>query len=52
MVLAALTGARCLCRAEVIDDLRESNPDLLAIAAKCAASLGNGLQVMLGLSLL
>jgi hypothetical protein len=34
------------CMAEVLTDLRGNNPELLDIASRCAASLGNTAQVM------
>lgn len=39
------------CVAEVIADLRQNNPELLDITAKCAASLGDESRVMLGFSM-
>jgi hypothetical protein len=37
--------------AEIIDHLEEHNPELLDMAAKCAADLGNPAKAMLGFSM-
>lgn len=36
------------CLADVIDDLRQNNPELLDMATKCAASVGEYAKVMQG----
>jgi hypothetical protein len=39
------------CMAEIIQHLEQHNPELLDIAAKCAADLGNSEKAMLGFSM-
>jgi hypothetical protein len=39
------------CMAEIIGHLEEHNPELLDMAAKCAADLGNPAKAMLGFSM-
>jgi hypothetical protein len=39
------------CMAEIIGHLEEHNPELLDMAAKCAADLGNSEKAMLGFSM-
>jgi hypothetical protein len=39
------------CVAEVIEDLKRNNPELLGIACRCAASLGDRPKIMLGFSM-
>jgi hypothetical protein len=36
------------CMAEITRDLRSSNPELLDMASKCAADVGNSSKVMIG----
>jgi len=36
------------CMAEIIEDLRRNNPELLDMASRCAHSLGNDRRIMLG----
>lgn len=36
------------CMAEITDDLKKNNPELLDMASKCAAAVGNSAKVMLG----
>jgi hypothetical protein len=40
-----------ICMAEVVEHLEEHNPELLDMAAKCAADLGNPAKVMVGFSM-
>ena len=40
-----------ICMAEVIEHLEQHNPELLDMAAKCAADLENPAKVMLGFSM-
>ena len=39
------------CVAEVVADLRQNNPELLDIARRCAASLGDESRVMVGFAM-
>ena len=39
------------CLAEVVADLRQNNPELLDIARRCAASLGDESRAMLGFAM-
>jgi hypothetical protein len=39
------------CTAEIIEHLERHNPELLDMAAKCAADLGNPAKAMLGFSM-
>ncbi|HYZ30681.1 MAG TPA: hypothetical protein VE684_00195 [Crenalkalicoccus sp.] len=39
------------CVAEVIEELKRHNPELLDIARRCAASLGDRARIMLGFSM-
>jgi hypothetical protein len=39
------------CMAEIIEHLEEQNPELLDMAAKCAADLGNPAKALLGFSM-
>jgi hypothetical protein len=40
-----------ICMAEVVEHLEQHNPELLDMAAKCAADLGNRAKVMIGFSM-